>query len=266
MISLKRNTKLELIPAQGVRVRKNSIYQPNQSEQFRISRGKFNDFLLCKRCFYYDRVLGLVYPDLPGWTLNETTDRLLKKEFDDCRAKQIPHRIFLENNQNNWVPFDHPEMDKWRDSLHHGLQYEFKNILLTGGVDDIWQDTETNQLILVDYKSQASSMKVETYSYLNSPYRSGYKIQMDFYAYLLKKMGFEVSESSYFLVCNADRDADGFHGKLEFSETLVEYKWNIDWIEEKLEEMLDTLNKDEVPQSNSSCMNCAYFEQRSKRN
>ena len=89
---------------------------------------------------------------------------------------------------------------------------------------------------------------------------------MDFYAYLLKKMGFEVSESSYFLVCNADRDADGFHGKLEFSETLVEYKWNIDWIEEKLEEMLDTLNKDEVPQSNSSCMNCAYFEQRSKRN
>ena len=135
MISLKRNTKLELIPAQGVRVRKNSIYQPNQSEQFRISRGKFNDFLLCKRCFYYDRVLGLVYPDLPGWSLNETTDRLLKKEFDDCRAKQIPHRIFIENNKNTWVPFDHPEMDKWRDSLHHGLQYEFKNILLTGGVD-----------------------------------------------------------------------------------------------------------------------------------
>ena len=48
MISFKKIQKLELIPAQGVRVRKNSIYQPNQSEQFRISRGKFNDFLLCK--------------------------------------------------------------------------------------------------------------------------------------------------------------------------------------------------------------------------
>ena len=46
---------------------------------------------------------------------------------------------------------------------------------------------------------------VETWSYLSSPYHEGYKVQMDFYAFLLKEMNFEVDETSYFLVCNADR-------------------------------------------------------------
>ena len=81
MISLKRNNKLELIEATGLRSRKSSIYIPNQTEEFKISRGKFNDFLLCPRCFYLDRVKGIVSPDLPGWTLNDTTDILLKKSL-----------------------------------------------------------------------------------------------------------------------------------------------------------------------------------------
>ena len=57
---------------------------------------------------------------------------------------------------------------------------------------------------------------------------------MDFYAYLLNEMGFDVNETSYFLVCNADRDADGFFGKLDFSETLIPYQWDTDWIPSKL--------------------------------
>ena len=263
MISLKRNTKLELVPAPGIRVRQSSIYKPNQEQNFKISRGKFSDFLTCPRCFYMDRVKGIVSPGMPGWTLNETTDRLLKKEFDDCREKQEPHRIFLENNLDNLVPFAHPDMDKWRDSLRNGLMANFHNITLTGGVDDIWQNTDTKELIIVDYKSQANSREVEPISYLSNAYHEGYKIQMEFYAYLLKEMGFDVCKTSYFLVCNADRNAEGFYGKLDFSETLIPYDWNIDWIPEKLEKMLETLNSTEIPNSNESCMNCAYSRQRS---
>ena len=86
---------------------------------------------------------GLVSPGTPGWTLNETTDLLLKKEFDECRAAQLPHRLFKENGLEHFVPFRHPDLDSWRDSLHHGLMARFKstNIILTGGIDDIWQDT-----------------------------------------------------------------------------------------------------------------------------
>ena len=88
MINLKRNSKGVLVRATGLRSRDSSIYVPKQSDPFRISRSKFNDFLTCKRCFYLDRVKGLVSPSMPGWTLNETTDLLLKKEFDLCREKQ----------------------------------------------------------------------------------------------------------------------------------------------------------------------------------
>ena len=37
MISLKRNNKLELVPAVGMRTRQSSIYTPGQSEEFKIS-------------------------------------------------------------------------------------------------------------------------------------------------------------------------------------------------------------------------------------
>ena len=264
MISLKRNSKLELVEAKGVRVRQSSIYTPNQNDEFKISRGKFSDYLTCPRCFYLDRVKGLASPDMPGWTLNETTDLLLKKEFDECREKQIPHRIFKENNLEHVVPFAHPDMDKWRDSLRNGLMAKYNNIILTGGVDDIWQDTNTKKLIVVDYKSQASRYMVETEAYLASPYHGGYKTQMDFYAFLLKEMAFEVDETSYFLVCNADRNAEGFYGKMDFFETLVPYKWNTDWIPEQLSNMLKTLNSTEIPEGNTSCMNCAYARQRAQ--
>ena len=139
MIDLKRNSKKELVPATGRRTRASSIYQPHQTEDFKISRGKFSDFLTCPRCFYMDRVIGLDSPGTPGWTLNETTDLLLKKEFDICRETQTPHRLFQENKLEHLVPFQHQDMDKWRDSLHHGLMKRFgsTSIILTGGVDDI---------------------------------------------------------------------------------------------------------------------------------
>ena len=37
MIDLKRNSKKELVPATGKRVRASSIYKPNQSDDFEIS-------------------------------------------------------------------------------------------------------------------------------------------------------------------------------------------------------------------------------------
>ena len=78
MIDLKRNSKKETIKATGLRSRVSSFYSPNQKEDFKISRGKFSNFLTCKRCFYLDRVKGLDSPGTPGWSLNETTDLLLK--------------------------------------------------------------------------------------------------------------------------------------------------------------------------------------------
>ena len=85
---------------------------------------------------------------------------------------------------------------------------------------------------------------------------------MDFYAYLLQQMEFEVEETAYFLVCNADREADGFNGEMKFQEVLIPYRWNSDWIHGKVFEMIDLLNDKNAPDANPSCKNCAYARQR----
>ena len=103
MIDLKRNSKKIPVKASGLRARETSSYKPNQTTDFKISRGRFFNFLICKRCFYLDRVKGLDPPGTPGWTLNETTDILLKKEFDHCRERQIPHRLFAPNGLSHVV-------------------------------------------------------------------------------------------------------------------------------------------------------------------
>tara|TARA_B100000212_G_scaffold46501_1_gene30010 strand:+ start:2423 stop:3307 length:885 start_codon:yes stop_codon:yes gene_type:complete len=266
MIDLKRNSKKQPIRATGLRSRNSSSYSPYQKENFKISRGKFSNFLTCKRCFYLDRVKGLDPPGTPGWTLNETTDLLLKREFDYCRERQIPHRVFIENQLSNVVPFNHPEIDNWRDSLHKGLMLRHKdtNIILTGGVDDIWQHNISKQLIIVDYKSQAKLGRVDKQDYLQDPYHEAYKIQMDFYAYLISGMGFDVHQTSYFLVCNAKRDYQEFNKRMNFDEYLVPYDWNIDWIENKIDEMVSLMNDSQIPDPNPSCKNCAYAEQYAK--
>ena len=264
MISLKRNSYGIPVEATGLRSRSSSKFVPNKNQPFRISRSKFNDFLTCMRCFYMDRVMGLVSPSMPGWTLNETVDLLLKKEFDLCRELQIPHRMFDKFGLVDVVPFNHPDIDLWRDSLHHGLRYRVQNtnIVLHGGIDDIWFDQKEEKIIVVEYKSQSNNKPVRKETYLAGTYRSSYKIQVDFYTYLRTNMDFAVSPVAYFYVCNANRHAEGFNGQMIFEETIVPYEWNMDWIPKKVSEMIDTLNSHDVPDRNYSCENCAYAHQR----
>ena len=148
--------------------------------------------------------------------------------------------------------------------MHQGLRARFQstNIILHGGVDDVWWDTKTEQVIVVDYKSQANKNQVNPETYLYPTHRKWYAEQMDFYAYLLLKMGFDVSPTAYFYVCNADRSAPEFGGQMLFEETLVPYGWSADWIDPKVSEMLEVLASDEMPLSTPACENCAYARQR----
>jgi len=266
MISIKKNKKGELLKASGLRSTAKSIYAPNQKEEFQISRGRFDNFLSCPRCFYLDRVKGLADPGMPGWALNTLTDNLLKIEFDDCRLKGEPHRILVENNLSHIIPFQHPEMDDWRDSLHAGLKIKFKdtNIILQGGVDDVWIDTRTEELIVVDYKSQAKRGEILPSEYLSDIYHQGYKRQLDFYNYLLQNLGYKTSPISYFLVVNGEYDETGFHGNMKFSEHLIPYEHDTSWIDDKVNEMIHCMNSESLPGINESCENCAYAYERAK--
>ena len=259
-MGLKRNSKGELAEVTPLRSRKGSVYIKGTNEKFKISRSKFSSFLDCKRCFYLDRVKGLKDQGMPGWSLNIAVDELLKKEFDSLREQKKPHPIFRKHNLN-LVPFQHEKMDHWRNSLTGGISYldEDTNIEIHGGVDDIWYDLDKEELVVVDYKAQSSNTKVETESYLESVYHQGYKIQMDIYVHILRKMGFKVSDTSYFYVCNGEKGFDNFEGKLNFTITLVPYVTDTSWVQDNINDMKKTLELDSVPEINKSCEKCMFL-------
>ena len=280
MISLKRNTKGLLVKAEGKRKRTYTIYSPGQSQDFSLSRSKFDDYMSCKRCFYLNVVKALISPSNPPYKLNTLTDTLLKKEFDKCRDEKKPHRIFEKYNLSHFIPFNpgtekvfkktenkyviKNKIDIWRDSLHAGLQHRFKdtNIILKGGIDDVWFNTKTDEVIVADYKSQEDQSGVNQDNYFESQYKEGYKRQLDFYAYLLKGMGYKVSSDAYLYICNAKEVDDGFHGKMLFDEFLIHYKIKTDYIENEIQGMIDLMNSKKMPNSHVSCENCAYARQR----
>ena len=89
---------------------------------------------------------------------------------------------------------------------------------------------------------------ITTKDYLEDPYHKGYKVQIDFYSYLLTSMGFDVHPTSYFLVCNAIRVLNNFNKVVKFDEYLIPYDWNNDWVEEN-SNMIETMNCDKIPDS-----------------
>ena len=54
-----------------------------------------------------------------------------------------PHPIFKKYNLN-FIPYQHEDLDHWRNSLSGGISYLDKetNIEIHGGVDDIWYDLD----------------------------------------------------------------------------------------------------------------------------
>ena len=290
MIDLKRNTKGEFVKATGLNSQAWRLYKPNQKEDFKISRSRFEDFMKCSRCFYLRLVLGFQEPGIPQFKLNELTDTLLKKEFDECRKNQKPHKKLVENGLGHIIPYDAGTkmmtnskkiekewqvIDIWRDAINHGLRYRFKdtNIILQGGVDDVWFNTKTKELIIVDYKSQASPKEVSQDTYFpKGGFHDSYKTQLNFYAYLMKgmksenKIKYEISPDSYLYVVNGLDLEEGFNGKIKFSETLIHNEIKTDYLDNEIQNMINTINSNKIPdyRIDESCKNCAYARQRSK--
>ena len=46
-------------------------------------------------------------------------------------------------------------------------------------------------------------------------------------------MGFKVSDTTYFMVCNGVKTRDSFDSVMNFDITLVDYKVDTSWVQEK---------------------------------
>lgn len=240
--------------------RTRNVFDPTSDKPYKISRSKVDLFLNCPRCFYNDRRLGIGQPPGFPFNLNSAVDTLLKNEFDGYRERKMPHPLMIAHNIDG-VPYAHEELDAWRDSLRRGIQYhdENSNLIFTGGVDDIWLNSQ-KELIIVDYKATAKTEPVS----LDAEWQIGYKRQMAFYAWLFKKNGFKVAATGYFVYCNGKTDRKRFDSRLDFDISVLPYDIDYSWVEPLIPEIKECLSSNLPPRSGTDCDICAYYEARAE--
>ncbi len=236
-----------------------SRFDPEADTPYRVSRSGIDRFLECPRCFYLEKRLGIARPDSPGFALNTAVDALLKREFDDYRARHATHPL-MKKYGIDAVPYDHPDIEIWRDSLRRGISilHEPSELVVRGGVDDVWI-TPDGTLLIVDYKATSKS---DTPSIDDAWYRQGYKRQMEVYQWLFRQNGFKVSDTGYFVYTNGDSGREAFNDTLAFETIIIPYKGDDGWVDRTVTEMAKVLRSNKIPASDPLCHFCGYVRAR----
>jgi hypothetical protein len=200
--------------------------------------------------------LGLSRPSTPPYTLNNAVDALLKSEFDLLREKGEKHELVTKYGIDA-VPFKHKDLPQWRGEVtaYVGALYhdEKSNLMINGLVDDIWQDSNGN-LVIVDYKATSTTKEIS----LNDEYKQSYKRQIEVYQWIFRKLGFPVSKIGYFVFANAMKNLPKFDGRLEFAMSILPHEGNPDWVDLTLLEIRELLNSDKIPAPAPECEYCSY--------
>ena len=238
-------------------------YDPSKREPYELSRSRIENFVRCPACFYLQQVKGIKFPSIPGFNINEATDVLLKRDFDEHRQSGTPHPFLEQKGLEHLVPLADDRFELWTQSLHFGAEGRFNtvhqetNLKVGGGLDDVWFNRKTKQVHVVDYKStsQKSAGKQIT---LDDWWKASYKRQMDFYIWIMKRLGLDTSDIGYFLYCDGDRFTDAKflqseHATMQFKITLIEYASDYSWIEPTLFNIRDLLDKENCPPHADGC-------------
>jgi hypothetical protein len=233
------------------------LFDPASPKPFALSRSKVELYLDCARCFWLDRRQGIARPSGPPFNLNSAVDQLLKNEFDRYRSAQQPHPLMVEAGLHA-VPHAHPQLAAWRENFK-GVRsvHRETGLELFGAIDDLWRDLDSGALIVADYKATSKSGEVS----LDAAWQISYKRQMEFYQWLLRRQGLEVSRRGWFVYANGRRDRPAFEGRLEFTLRMIPYDGDDGWVEGTLAAIRETLMRVEAPPPPSDCEFCSYAAQ-----
>lgn len=245
--------------------RASRTFDPSSSEPFTLSRSKLDTFCECPRCAYLDLRLGVKRVSGPSFTLNNAVDELFKREFDAYRAAGTAHPMMKAYGLDA-VPFVDDRMEEWRDALRRGIKvhHEPTNLILRGGVDDVWV-TPSGELLIVDYKATSKKVGPSTEDDLYD----AYKRQLEIYQWLFRGNGFTVSPTGYIVYANGKTDREAFDGKLEFDIELIPYTGSDAWVEGKLIALKEMLMSDAIPEIGTAfgggpCDYCTYRDEAGK--
>jgi len=235
-------------------------FNPENPSPYELSRTRVETYLKCKACFWLHQLRGVKPPEIPSFTINTTTDILLKRDADAVRGKgSLP--IWDSAGLGHMIPFEHEHLENWANSLQFGLNdtyfnitHKKTNIKFGGGLDDVFLNIKTGQIHIVDYKSQAQGTRSpEKYvvkpSSLDDPWKIGYKRQMDMYVWIAREKGFDVSSTGYFVYVDAQhKDIDGMlidpdpnKAWLQFNASIIPYEADPTWVEPTLIEIKEFL-------------------------
>ena len=258
-------------------------FNPKNPSPYELSRSKIEAFIKCPACFWLEKAAGVKFPGMPAFLLNTNTDTLLKKDFDQYRGKG-PHPLMQATGLGHLQPFAHEYMHKWEQSTHFGASpnhfntvHEPTNILFGGGLDDVWQNSETGELHIVDYKSTAQ-MGVNTKpldeSFIAPPedpkatdYKASYRRQMDMYQWILRRRGYKVSNTGYFVYVDGQHNGEAgmldtetpFVANMKFKVAVIPYEGNDDWVEDALEQAKACLLQSHCPEHTETCEYDAFI-------
>jgi CRISPR/Cas system-associated exonuclease Cas4 (RecB family) len=242
-------------------------YRPGQTEPYKLSRSKIENFIRCPRCFWLDRRLKIAQPSSPPFLINSAIDELLKTEFDSYREKGEQHPWQVEFKVDA-KPFKHANLERWRHTFT-GVQrlHEPTNLLIFGGVDDVWE-TPKGELVVVDYKATAKTKEITDLD-PEGGWHDSYRRQMEVYQWLLRGEGHKVSDTGYFVYANGLAKKAGFFNKVEFRTNIFPYKGSDKWLEPTLIKIKETLESDDMPPVGEAAMGgeceyCAYARSRTQ--
>ncbi|MEK9876602.1 MAG: PD-(D/E)XK nuclease family protein [Betaproteobacteria bacterium] len=228
-------------------------FDPNNSNPYELSRSAVETFIKCKACFWLEKKAGIKPPEIPSFTLNTTTDILLKRDADSVRGvKSLP--LWESKGLGHLIPFEHEHLENWTNSLQFGANETYFNfdhkasgIRFGGGLDDVFQDRETGKLHIVDYKSTAQGTRnPNTYQRkpvsLDDPWKVSYKRQMDMYVWVMRQKGFDVSNLSYFVYVDAQHvNVNGMLSAdkpevawMPFIASIIPYEADPSWVQKTL--------------------------------
>jgi hypothetical protein len=232
-------------------------YNPDNPAPYELSRSAIEKMIRCEACFWLEKVKRVKTPGMPGFNLNTNTDTLLKKDFDAVRGSG-PHPLMEAAGLAHLRPFWHVDIAKWADSMHFGAEGRFHfdhtetNIRFGGGLDDVWENIETGELHIVDYKSTAQlgkESKPLDEGFIAAPldasepdYKISYRRQMDMYQWIARRLGFDVSDTGYFVYVDGQHREevgmlDGENPQqawMRFDVSVIPYEGNDSWVEEAL--------------------------------
>ena len=219
----------------------------------------------CPCCFWWSMNYNIKRPQGIPPVLAIQIDSQLKKEFDSFRMNGVSPpvlqnlengRIRLHNNQKN--------IDEWRSGISHKYS---NNVVLKGKVDDVLE--ENKSLIMFDIKTTGKNGSNCTEEELNkSIEKYKYRLQLEFYSYLLGKKGFSTKDYGYLLFYFINKFDN--NGNADFGTMPMRVNLDIKNVEKVVKRALDVLNMEEPPQPGTNdkgkvCEYCSFSDERYKK-